>query len=67
MLLLEANAGKAQLATQLGHKSVSGELKKQITNLLILEFIELTLPTIPNSPQEKYRLTDLGREQINKP
>jgi len=66
-LLLESNAGKAQLAKQLGHKSVSGELKKQITNLLTLEFIELTLPNIPNSPQQKYRLTDLGREQLTKP
>jgi ATP-dependent DNA helicase RecG len=66
-LLLEANAGKSQLAKQLGHKSVSGELKKQITNLLMLEFIELTLPDIPNSPLQKYRLTDLGREQLTKP
>lgn len=66
-LLLDANTSKAQLAKQLGHKSVSGELKKQITNLLTLEFIELTLPDIPNSPLQKYRLTDLGREQLTKP
>ena len=65
-LLLEANAGKAQLAKQLGHKSVSGELKKQITNLLTLEFIEMTLPDIPNSRLQKYRLTDLGRDQFKK-
>ena len=66
-LLLAADAGKAQLAKQLGHKSVSGELKKQITNLLTLELIQMTLPDIPNSPLQKYRLTDLGREQFNKP
>lgn len=65
-MLLEANASKAQLAKQLGHKSVSGELKKQITNLLTLEFIEMTLPDVPNSRLQKYRLTDLGREQYKK-
>ena len=66
-LLLEANAGKAELAKLLGHKSVSGELKKQITHLLTLGFIEMTLPDIPNSRLQKYRLTDLGREQFKNP
>ena len=66
-LLLEADAGKAQLAKQLGHKSVSGELKKQISNLLTLRFIEMTLPNVPNSRLQKYRLTDSGREQFKNP
>ena len=67
MLLSEAEVGKLQLPRMLGHKSVSGELHKQIKRLLTLEFIEMTLPDIPNSRLQKYRLTDLGREQLTKP
>ena len=57
ILLGEDEAGKAQLAKLLGHKSVSGELHKQIKRLLILEMIEMTLPDKPNSRLQKYRLT----------
>ncbi len=64
LLLAEAEAGKAQLAAQLGHQSVSGELHKQIKRLLTLEFIEMTLPHKPNSRLQKYRLTALGHEQL---
>ena len=60
LLLAEAEAGKAQLAAQLGHQTVSGELHKQIKRLLGLEFIEMTLPHKPNSRLQKYRLTALG-------
>lgn len=64
LLLADAEAGKAQLAAQLGHQSVSGELHKQIKRLLTLEFIEMTLPHKPNSRLQKYRLTALGHEQL---
>lgn len=65
MMLFEAEAGKVQ-SRMLGNKSVSGELHKQIKRLLILKFIEMTLPEIPNSRLQKYRLTDLGLKQFNK-
>jgi len=56
------DAGKSELASYLGHKSVSGELHKQIKRLLILEMIEMTLPGKPNSRLQKYRLTEKGRD-----
>jgi len=67
LLLSEAEVGKLQLSRMLGHKSVSGELHKQIKRLLTLEFIEMTLLNTPNSRLQKYRLTDLGRQQLTKP
>lgn len=61
LLLGKAEAGKANLAKLLGHKSVSGELHKQIKRLLTLELIEMTLPDKPNSRLQRYRLTADGR------
>jgi ATP-dependent DNA helicase RecG len=61
LLLNQAEAGKAQLAQLLGHKTVSGELHKQIKRLLALGLIEMTLPEKPNSRLQKYRLTVAGR------
>lgn len=61
IFLGKAEAGKANLAKLLGHKSVTGELHKQIKRLLTLELIEMTLPDKPNSRLQRYRLTARGR------
>ncbi len=53
--------GKSALAKQLGHKTVSGELTKQIKRLLKLELIEMTIPEKPSSRLQKYRLTNQGK------
>ena len=64
-LLQKEESGKHGLATQLGHKSVSGELHKQVKRMLDLGLIEMTIPEKPNSRLQKYRLTDKGRRLLS--
>lgn len=63
-LLAKAELGKADLAAKLGHKSVSGELNKQVRNLLKEGLIEMTIPENPNSRLQRYRLTELGKSLV---
>ena len=63
--LQEQETGKSALAQYLGHKTVSGELHKQIKRLLGMQLIEMTLPDKPNSRLQKYRLTMIGQELLD--
>ena len=53
--------GKAAIAPILGHKSVSGELHKQIKRMVNGGLIEPTIPEKPSSRLQKYRLTARGQ------
>ena len=59
--LREQELGKAALARGLSHRSVSGELHKQISRLLEQDLIAMTLPDKPNSRLQRYRLTSQGQ------
>lgn len=58
--LLPGALSKAQIATALGHRTVSGQLNKVIRDLLAEGRIEYTLPDKPNSRLQAYRLTGRG-------
>jgi len=61
LILDDGEFGKSGLAERVGHKTVSGELHKQIKRLVHVELIEMTIPDKPTSRLQKYRLTDKGR------
>ena len=52
---------KSAIAERIGHKAVSGELNKQVRNLMKAGLIEYTIPKKPSSPKQKYRLTSKGQ------
>lgn len=64
LLLAQEEMGKALLAGELGHKTVSGELNKQVKRLLEMNLIEMTIPEKPNSSKQKYRLSEAGKELL---
>jgi len=62
--LRQKDLSTSQIAEALGHKTISGEVKKQLKELLSLGFIEITLPEKPQSRLQKYRLTEKDLESI---
>lgn len=64
VFLAKGELGKAEMARQLGHQTVSGELHKQVRRLLELGMIAMTLPDKPSSRLQKYRLTEQGRKLL---
>lgn len=64
VFLAKGELGKAEMARQLGHQTVSGELHKQVRRLVELGVIAMTLPDKPSSRLQKYRLTEQGRKLL---
>ena len=64
-VLRNGDFSKSAIAEKIGHKVVSGELNKQVRNLMKDGLIEYTIPKNPNSPRQKYRLTSKG-QKVNK-
>ena len=60
LLLARQQMGKATLAAALGHKTVSGELNKQVRRLVELNYLAMSIPEKPQSRLQKYRLTPAG-------
>ncbi len=51
----------AEIAEFLGHKQLSGNIRKALPRLREAGLIEYTIPDKPKSRLQKYRLTEKGR------
>ena len=58
ILLTRGEASKAEIALGLGHKTVSGELHKQVRKLLEPDYIEMTKPR--QTPQQQAEMPPDG-------
>ncbi|ERI93859.1 hypothetical protein HMPREF1982_01361 [Clostridiales bacterium oral taxon 876 str. F0540] len=59
-LLRMHSISKMELAYGLGYRTVTGNLKKAMENLLSKGVIEYTIPNKPTSRKQKYKLSDQG-------
>jgi ATP-dependent DNA helicase RecG len=58
---LLAPMSSAEIAAALGHKQLSGNLRKALPKLRDSGLIEYTIPESPNSRLQQYRLTEKGK------
>lgn len=64
VLLTKTELAKQDILQQLGYKTVVGNLKRAMINLLELELIAYTLPDKPSSKNQRYVLTAKGRNYL---
>lgn len=60
----EVPLSSAEIAVVLGHKQLSGNLRKSLPELRKAGLIEYTIPDKPRSSKQKYRLTDAGKRLL---
>ena len=65
LLLKTGTKSKSELSVDLGHKTISGQLKKVLRELLGKGHIEYTIPDKPTSRLQKYRLTESGIQELS--
>ena len=64
VLLRQAPKSRSAISKALGHRSVSGGLKRAIHSLMTDGLIEYAIPDKPNSRLQEYRLTERGRSRV---
>ena len=60
-MLSETDMPRKDIVSKLGYNSVTGNLRNAINNLLNNGLIEYTIPEKPRSRNQKYKLTELGK------
>lgn len=63
--LHQKETSRNYLAKHMGRSIVTADLNTQIKRLIKLGLIEMTLPDVPCSPHQKYRLTESGQDMID--
>ena len=60
-LVLKEDLSRRSISIELGQKRISGQLNQTIKKLFVLGLVELTIKEIPQSPQQKIRITRNGK------
>ena len=63
-LLVYGPMSRTELSKRLGQKKPTGQLYNVVRDLLDDQMIEYTLPEIPRSRKQQYRLTEKGRMKL---
>ena len=64
MLMTDGERSKRELMDFAGIKRPASFSTKLLEPLLVAKIVEMTMPDAPRSPQQKYRLTQLGAEML---
>ncbi len=63
-ILSEKPASKTEIATDLGYKSISGNIKRVFSKLLNKNLIQYTIPEKPKSKYQKYVITQKASKML---
>lgn len=63
-LLSNNVASKAEIAAELGYKSIAGNIKKAFNELLNKKLIKYTIPEKPSSKNQRYSISDKGMKLL---